>query len=137
MGVGEITPEFSRPSVARIGWNDLLCTEVDMRDQIWDWLRAKHPEGMLLTRWLLIVRAILYPLDFFYWRMSLNRGYHLESDTWTIYGVRYSGNALRQLAKAQGETYRVSREGETVTLERVHNAALSGWPCKETKETEK
>jgi hypothetical protein len=79
---------------------------------------------MLLTRWLLTARAILYPLDFFYWRMSLNRGYQIETDTWKIYGVRYSGSSLRWLAKAQGETYRVTRNGETVTLERVHNAGI-------------
>lgn len=98
-------------------------TEVDMRGTLWNWLRAKHPEGMLLTRWLLTARAILYPLDFIYWRMSMSRGYQLETDTWKIYGVRYSASSLRWLAEAQGETFLVTRNGDTVTLERVHNAA--------------
>ena len=35
--------------------------------------------------------------------------------------MTYSGEALRFLAKAQGETYRVTRTGETVMLERVPN----------------
>ena len=47
------------------------------------------------------------------------RGYQCESDTWRIEGVTYSAVAMRWLAKAQGETYRVTRTGETVTLERV------------------
>ena len=92
-----------------------------MRYQIWDWLRAKHPEGMMLPLWLLTARAVLFPLEFFYWRMNKAEGYQYESDTWLIAGVTYSGKALRLLAKAQGETYRVTRNGETVTLERVHN----------------
>lgn len=51
--------------------------------------------------------------------MSQTRGYQCESDTWRIEGVTYSAVAMRWLAKAQGETYRVTRTGETVTFERV------------------
>ena len=69
--------------------------------------------------WALTVRAALFPIDFLYWRLSKYRGYQWESDTWLIYGVRYSAEALHWLARAQGETYRVTRTGETVTLERV------------------
>ncbi|MCE5342466.1 MAG: hypothetical protein LLF96_02605 [Eubacteriales bacterium] len=53
--------------------------------------------------------------------MSKTHGYCWETDTWNIWGVTYSSNALHLLAKAQGETYRVTRTGETVTLERVQN----------------
>jgi len=88
-----------------------------MRDRIWNLLIAKQTEGALLPRWLLVIRAILYPLEFFYWRMSKTRGYQFESDTWIIDGVRYSGAAMRTLAEAQGETYRITRTGECVTLE--------------------
>lgn len=90
-----------------------------MRDQLWKLATAKHPEGMILPRWLMVVRAILYPLDTFYWQMSKTRGYQWESDTWNIKGVRYTGEALRALAEAQGEVYRITRTGECVTLERV------------------
>lgn len=93
-----------------------------MRDMIWNAVRSKVPEGMILPWWALTVRAALFPLDFFYWRMSQTRGYQWQNDTWLIEGVTYSGTALRYLAKAQGEMYRVTRTGETVTLERVHNA---------------
>jgi hypothetical protein len=77
---------------------------------------------MILPWWALTMRAMLFPLDFFYRRMSRTRGYQWENDTWLIEGVTYSGAALRWLSKAQGETYRVTRTGETVTLERAPNA---------------
>jgi hypothetical protein len=92
-----------------------------MKDMIWSAVRSKVPEGMILPWWALVVRAALYPLDFFYWRLSQARGYQWQNDTWVIEGVTYSGAALRNLAQAQGETYRVARSGDTVTLERVHN----------------
>ena len=97
-----------------------------MRDVIWNAVRSKVTEGMILPWWALAVRAVLYPLDFLFWRMSRTRGYQWQSDTWLIEGVTYSGTALRHLAAAQGETYRVYRTGETVTLERVHNEKLTG-----------
>ncbi|MHB9021327.1 MAG: hypothetical protein ACYC3A_05830 [Halothiobacillus sp.] len=93
-----------------------------MREMIWNAVRSKVPEGMILPWWALAVRAALYPLDFFYWRMSRATGYQSQNDTWLINGVTFSGETLRWLAKAHGETYRVTRTGETVTLERVHNA---------------
>lgn len=76
----------------------------------------------MLPWWALLIRAALYPLDFLFWRMSLNRGYQWQTDTWKIGGVVYSADALQKLADAQGETYRVTRNGTTVTLERVHHA---------------
>ena len=93
-----------------------------MRDMVWNAVRSKVPEGMILPWWALAVRAVMYPLDFFYWRMSKATGYQWQNDTWLIEGVTYSGAALRHLAQAQGETYRVTRSGETVTLERVLDA---------------
>jgi hypothetical protein len=97
-----------------------------MRNKVWNAVRAKVPEGMALPWWALTARAVLYPLDFFYWRMSQTRGYQWQNDTWLIEGVTYSGVALRYLAAAHGETYRVTRTGETVTLEQVHNKELNG-----------
>ena len=91
-----------------------------MRDQLWKLAKAKHPEGMILPRWLLVIRAMLYPLDFFYWKMSESRGYHWQSNTWSIHGVKYTDDALQALAKAQGETYRITKTGECVSLERLN-----------------
>ena len=90
-----------------------------MRDTIWKWVRMNLQEGALLPWWALTVRAILFPLDFFYWKMSKASGYQAETDTWKINGVIYSSFALHLLSKSQGETYRITRTGRTVTLERV------------------
>ena len=115
-------------TIAAVLLTAVLCgfLEIDMRNKMWNVVRSKVPEGMILPWWALAVRAILYPLDFFYWRMGQTRGYQWQSDTWLIEGVTYSSTALRYLAQAQGETFRVARTGETVTLERVHNAELKG-----------
>lgn len=90
-----------------------------MRYKIWNWLQSKLPEGRILPWWALTIRAILFPLRFLCWRVNQTQGYQWFSDTWIIEGVAYSGMALRWLAKAQGETYRVTRTGDTVTLERI------------------
>lgn len=95
-----------------------------MRDIIWKAVRSKVPEGMMLPWWAMTVRAVLFPLSFFYWRMSKTTGYQIENDIWLINGVAYSTEALWLLAMANGETYRVTRRGEMVTLERVHNAKV-------------
>jgi len=93
--------------------------EICVRNRIWNWIRAGIPEGAILPLWALSVRAALFPLDFFYWRMGKARGYQWGTDTWLIEGVTYSGTALRYLAAAQGEIYRITRTGKVVTLERV------------------
>ena len=90
-----------------------------MRDKLWQFAIAKHPEGEILSRWLLVIRALLYPVDSFYWRMNRTRGYQWESDIWIIEGVKYTGAALRAFANAQGETYKITRTGECVTLEKI------------------
>ncbi len=92
-----------------------------MRDIIWNAVRSKVPEGTFYPWWALTVRAVLYPLDFLFWRMEKSRGYQLENDTWLIYGITYSGAALRWMATAHGETYRITRTGNTVSLELVRD----------------
>jgi len=90
-----------------------------MRNKLWKWATANHPEGVILTRWLIVVRAILYPLDTFYWIYGSRNGYSPQYDEWHIHGIRYTGAAMRALAEAQGETYRITRSGDCVSLERV------------------
>ena len=92
-----------------------------MRNMIWSLVRSNLPEFQRLPWWALAVRAILYPLDFFYWRMGETRGYQWESDTWIIEGVRYSACSMRHLARADGEIYRVTRIGDNLKLERLNS----------------
>ena len=92
-----------------------------MREKLWRRVRANVPDGQILPWWALAARAMLYPVDFLFWRLSKTRGYQPESDTWLIGGLRYSSRALDLLAQAKGETYRVTRSGDTVVFERVHH----------------
>ncbi len=90
-----------------------------MRNFIWEAARKHHPEGMMLPRRFRVLRAILYPLDTFYFLYGERNGYNPQYDAWRIHGARFSSATLRTLAQAQGETYRITRSGERVTLERI------------------
>jgi len=90
-----------------------------MRDKFWYWLLAKQLEGSILPFWMLTIKAILYPLEFFYWKMSKAQGYRLETDTWKIEGIHFSGSSLRALANAQGEIYQITRSGNCVILKQL------------------
>lgn len=90
-----------------------------MRQQVWRFVRRHIAEGQLLPWWALVIRCLLFPIDFLYWRMSGARGYQWQTDTWHIHGVTYSDCALRQLALAQGAVYRVTNRNGTVILEEV------------------
>ncbi|MBL4864908.1 MAG: hypothetical protein JKY67_00855 [Pseudomonadales bacterium] len=90
-----------------------------MRKEIWKIAVGKHPQGTIMPRRLLVLRAVLYPLKTFYWKMNQSNGYQVNIDIWIIDGVKYSGVMLRAMAEAQGETYKMTRNGEIITLERV------------------
>jgi hypothetical protein len=91
-----------------------------MRNKIWRWSTRKLPEGVMMPWWALAIRAALFPIKFLVWRANRDMGgYCWETDTWLIEGVRYSGAGLHALAQAQGEVYRITRTGNTITVERV------------------
>lgn len=90
-----------------------------MKNTIWKWLTRKHPEGAILPTKLLVLKAILFPLQFIAWKLGTTYGYSWEDDTWLIGGLRYSGAAMQMLADSQGEVYRIVRRGDVVTLTRV------------------
>lgn len=90
-----------------------------MRDMIWKKATTNYPEGQILNRRLIFLRWILFPVDCLFWQMNEHRGYHWPSNTWTIHGVRYSDKALRMLSDSDGEIYKIKRDGDIVTLERV------------------
>lgn len=82
-------------------------------------VRRWVPEGCILPPWAVALRWILFPLDSAYWSLDRKRGYDLYSDSWLINGVRYTNEAMRALANAQGETYRITRIGDAVTVQRL------------------
>ena len=92
----------------------------DPRPAIWQLARKGIPEGQILPVWLRRVRAVLFPLQAFYWRMSDRTGYRWEDDTWLIHGIRFASESLRHLSTQDGALLRVvSVDGERVTIERV------------------
>lgn len=90
-----------------------------MRYYIWNKVKTKIPEGIILPRWALAIRAILFPLDFFYWKYSQHRGYDWQTDTWNIGGEKFSTVAMQNLAKAEGKIFAVKKVNGIVTLERL------------------
>jgi hypothetical protein len=90
-----------------------------MRYSIWKFACRSVPEGTILPNWLIALRAMLFPLDLFYWKMSKSRGYDFRTDTWVIHGIRFSGSAMMSIAKAEGQVFKITRTGETLTFERI------------------
>lgn len=90
-----------------------------LKDRIWYFARRNHPEGMLLTTWLLIVRTILFPVQTFYWRTGDGIGYQWEHDLWIIDGVKYSSKALNILSQSHGEIYKIECNEGLVTLKQL------------------
>lgn len=70
--------------------------------------------------WAIVIRWILYPLDTFYWKISMSNGYDLRTNTWNIHGVRFSEEALYRIAKSVGAVYKITANDGIVTLERLH-----------------
>lgn len=90
-----------------------------MRKRLWYYLRRNVMIGTILPTWLLCVRAVLFPLDTFYWKMSEAMGYDPVHDVWRIEGVTYNAEVLSDLARSQGDTFRVTRVNNTIVLRKI------------------
>ncbi len=90
-----------------------------LRQAIWNFAIKNHPEAMLLSRPLIILRAVLFPLDTIYWKINTKTGYQWLKDTWIIEGVEYSGKVMRDINNSNGKVYRITRVGNCVHFERL------------------
>ena len=90
-----------------------------MREKIWSFARRNHPEGVFLSRPLMVLRALLFPLDFVRWWAWQSSGYDPTMDVWIIDGVKYSGEMLRLLSKSSGDLYRFHRQGDVILIQKV------------------
>ncbi len=88
-----------------------------MKKYIWKLCTRAWPEGQILPFWALVVRAILYPLNTFYWQMSKSRGYDWLTNNWNVDGVKWSGVALRHMASAQGVIFKITTTNGITTIE--------------------
>ncbi len=97
---------------------------------IWNWIRAKVPEGMILPWWALIVRAVLYPLDFISWLMSQTQ----TSYRWSAKKQNAREQARCAKDKAQEEFFLrlplIPRQ-ESKMIYTSLNKIKSHQPCKE------
>lgn len=106
------------PTMPRLGTTPgLPRNRGSWRDRIWKYAARNHPEAAYMTRSLLVVRAILYPLTWLHWRLGGIEGYNYHTDVWTIGGERFTGEALRDLAHAQDSVFRITRKNGCVSLE--------------------
>lgn len=70
-----------------------------MRTKLWFWLSCKHPPDRVLTRKLLLCKAILFPKEFLLWWLQRDCGYDILMDTWWIYGVEYSSAIFHHMSQ--------------------------------------
>ena len=78
------------------------------------------PEACILPWWALGLRTLLFPREMLSHFLSRPNHYDMFTDTYLIHGVRYTGALFRTFAAPDEQgLYRLKREGEVVTFERV------------------
>lgn len=92
---------------------------MNIKNLLWQYARSNIPEGQILPRWALAVRAVLFPLQFFYWRMSGHIGYQWDRDVWLIDGICFSGSSLCNLAASNGRIYEFLIQGDVLIIQEV------------------
>jgi hypothetical protein len=92
------------------------------RKKLWLFAVRNHPEGYILTKRLMFIKWVLFPIDSLFWYLSEYRGYQAVNDTWVINGVCFSGRGLMAISEAQGETYKITRNGSLLTFEKIEGS---------------
>jgi len=93
-----------------------------MRQKLWlIFLKlSKTPKGSMIPKWLHLVRFILFPIDYIFWRHSKTTGYQIEKDVWIIEGQQYTGELMRHFAYGNNETFKIiKRENGYITIARI------------------
>lgn len=89
------------------------------RNDVWRWLvrdLAKIEEGRILPIWALVVRAVLFPLDFLRWRLGVQCGYQFERDVFVVSGCILDGQVLRMMVEPNGRAWRVLSKSNGVVI---------------------
>lgn len=89
------------------------------RSKIWEFCRKHHPEGCILSKKLIFLRFLLYPISTFLWRMGTTRGYQWRTDTWIIEGVEFSSSCFKILDRAKGKCYKITKNDGVIMLEEI------------------
>ncbi len=92
-----------------------------IRLKIWAFLCRNQPEGRQLPTWLLIIKAVLWPLRYITYSTYRGYGYAWYSDTWRINGVVYSGYIFESLRRPGTKLEVVSLDNDVVTVRDLRN----------------
>jgi len=84
------------------------------------------PEGESLPKWAICAKFALFPIEMLGWALTRPNHYDLLTDSYTIYGIKYSGPFFRCLAADNECVYRFRREGDLVVAERISFPKLEG-----------
>lgn len=91
----------------------------ELRRELLYYFLRNHPEGEILPRWARIVRAFLFPIQAIYWTHWDKFGYDIYTDTYKLNGVRISLQGLYLLSRSDGQLFRATRTGDTITITHI------------------
>ena len=101
---------------------DKYMGELSYRGKLYRWIIIdviNHPDGLILPSWIMFIYAILFPLKYFYYRISKGEGYQVESDTWKIHGYTFSSEFFIHLAYGGDDSFKiVSRDNGIITVKK-------------------
>ena len=86
------------------------------RNRLWFWCIRNHDMGCILPWYLVLARAVIYPVESFQWFVCTNSKYDIRTDTYQIGGVRFSYKFLMVLAQADGGLYQITRVNDNVVV---------------------
>lgn len=89
-----------------------MFTLDSFRQKIWDLASRNHPQNMILTPPLALLRAILWPKASLLSWLQKDCGYNLWTNSWTIHGVEFSDSFFRAFATQtpEGRCFVVKRD---------------------------
>lgn len=105
-----------------------MPTFYSFRHKIWQFASRNHPQNMILTPPLALLRAILWPKAALLSWLHKDCGYSLWTNSWIIHGVEFSDSFFRSLATQtpEGRCFVVKRDknvfnGKTTVYTHYYN----------------
>ena len=77
---------------------------------------------MMLPQWLIIIRAILFPIGFFYYYFNKHNGYDVCTDIWNINKMKFSNEFfvdLYTMASDVPHIFELTKENNIVRLKKI------------------
>lgn len=95
-----------------------------MRQKIWKYLIKKYHKniGDVLPRWLIIIRIILFPINFFYYYYNKHNLYDVYRDIWNINGFKFSNEFFVDIYKMTADVphvFELTKENNNVIFKKI------------------